>query len=143
VNLLEYWREGSRFTLSIPEAAKPGLYARLRGVTQSRALLPALTGVAALAVVVNAVELLCTAGFPAVYTALLSQQQLSPLAHYAYLGLYILGYIADDSLMVGLAVLALSSNRLTERTGRWLKLISGAVMVLLALVLLLRPGWLL
>jgi len=120
-----------------------GLYARLRGVTQSRALLPALAGVAVLAVVVNVVELLCTAGFPAVYTAVLSQQQLSPLAHYSYLGLYILGYIADDSLMVGLAVLALSSGKLTERSGRLLKLISGAVMVALALVLLLRPGWLL
>lgn len=143
VNLLEYWREGSRFTLSIPEGAKPGLYARLRGVMQNQALLPALTGVAALAVVVNAVELLCTAGFPAVYTAVLSQQQLSPLAHYAYLGLYILGYIADDGLMVAMAVLALSSTRLTERTGRWLKLISGGVMVVLALMLLLRPGWLL
>jgi glutaredoxin len=143
VNLLDFWREGSRFTLSIPDSAKPGLYARMRGVMQSQALLPALTGVAALAVVVNAVELLCTAGFPAVYTAVLSQQQLSPLAHYAYLGLYILGYIADDSLMVGLAVLALSSGKLTERSGRLLKLISGVVMVVLALVLLLRPGWLL
>jgi hypothetical protein len=38
---------------------------------------------------------------------------------------------------------ALSSNKLTERTGRLLKLISGVVMVALALVLLLRPGWLL
>ncbi|MFQ6538184.1 MULTISPECIES: glutaredoxin family protein [Aphanothece] len=143
VNLLEFWREGSRFTLSIPDSAKPGLYERMRAVTLSRSLLPALTGVAALAVVVNGVELLCTAGFPAVYTAVLSQQQLSPLAHYGYLGLYIVGYIADDALMVSLAVLALGSQRLTERAGRWLKLISGGVMVALALVLLLRPGWLL
>jgi hypothetical protein len=102
----------------------------------------ALAAVAALAVVVNAVELLCTAGLPAVYTAVLSQQNLAAAAHYGYLGLYIVGYIADDALMVGIAVLALSSNKLTEGTGRWLKLISGAVMVALALLLLLRPGWL-
>jgi threonine/homoserine/homoserine lactone efflux protein len=94
-------------------------------------------------VVVNAVELLCTAGLPAVYTAVLSQQNLAASAHYGYLGLYIVGYIADDALMVGIAVLALSSNRLTESTGRWLKLISGVVMVALAMLLLLRPGWLL
>jgi hypothetical protein len=143
VNLSEFWRQGSGFTLSIPASAKPGLFARLRGVTQSQALLPALVGVAGLAVVVNAVELLCTAGLPAVYTAVLSQQNLPAMAHYSYLGLYILGYIADDSLMVGLAVLALSSDKLTERAGRALKLISGGVMVALALVLLLKPGWLL
>lgn len=83
-----------------------------------------------------------TAGLPAVYTAVLSQQNLGLAAHYGYLGLYIVGYIADDALMVGIAVLALSSNRLTEGTGRWLKLISGVVMVALGLLLLLRPGWL-
>ena len=83
-----------------------------------------------------------TAGLPAVYTAVLSQQNLDLAAHYGYLGLYIVGYIADDALMVGIAVLALSSNQLTEGTGRWLKLISGVVMVALGLLLLLRPGWL-
>ena len=143
VNLREIGRRGQPFTLSIPASAKPGLYARMRAVLQSQGLLPALVGVTALAVVVNAVELLCTAGIPAVYTAVLSQQNLPPLAHYGYLGLYILGYVADDALMVSLAVLALSSNRLSERSGRWLKLISGLVMLALGLVLLARPGWLL
>ncbi|CAK6688493.1 glutaredoxin family protein [Synechococcus sp. CBW1107] len=143
VNLLEIRREGPNFSLSIPASAKPGIYARMRGVIQRQTLLPALAAVAALAVVVNLVELLCTAGLPALYTAVLAQQNLPAAAHYGYLGLYILGYIADDSLMVGLAVVALSSNKLTERTGRLLKLISGVVMVALALVLLLRPGWLL
>jgi len=143
VNVLDSRRQGSGFSLSIPASAKPGLYARLRNVVQSRSLLPALAAVAVLAVVVNAVELLCTAGLPAIYTAVLSQQNLPASAHYAYLGLYILGYIADDSLMVAAAVLALSSNKLTEAGGRWLKLISGAVMLALGLALLLRPGWLL
>jgi glutaredoxin len=142
VNLSEFWRKGPNFTLSIPASAKPGLYARMRGVMQSRSLPAALAAVAGLAVVVNVVELLCTAGLPAVYTAVLSQQNLGLAAHYGYLGLYIVGYIADDALMVGFAVLALSSNKLTEGTGRLLKLISGVVMVALGLLLVLRPGWL-
>ncbi|MEA5414268.1 hypothetical protein [Synechococcus sp. BA-132 BA5] len=82
------------------------------------------------------------AWLPAVYTAVLSQQNLAAAAHYGYLGLYIGGYIADDALMVGFAVLALSSSKLTEGTGRWLKLISGVVMVALGLLLVLRPSWL-
>jgi hypothetical protein len=92
---------------------------------------------------VNLVELLCTAGLPAMYTAVLAQQGLSPAAHYAYLGLYIVGYIADDSLMVALAVLALGSGKLGERAGRQLKLLSGIVMLGLGVVLLARPEWLL
>src|SRR5690606_5835560 len=142
INIKDFARSGAGFTLSIPASAKPGLYARMRAVMQTQALFPALLGVASLAVVVNGVELLCTAGFPAIYTAVLTQQELNPAAHYAYLGLYILGYIAEDALMVAAAVIALSSRKLTERTGRWLKLISGAVMAMLGAVMLLRPEWL-
>jgi len=109
---------------------------------QAPALPASLLAVAALAVVVNFVELLCTAGLPAIFTAVLAQQALSPWAHHAYLGLYILGYIADDSLMVGLAVAALSSDKLGERGGRWLKFVSGLVMLGLGGLLLLRPQWL-
>ena len=50
-----------------------------------------------------------------------------------------LGYIADDSLMVAIAVIALGSNKLGERGGRVLKLLSGSVMLLLGAVLLWRP----
>ncbi len=129
-------------SLSIPAAAKPGLYARMRQVMQQHSLPLALLGVASLAVVVNFIELLCTAGLPAMYTAILTQQGLSPLAHYGYLALYILAYIADDTLMVASAVWALSSQKLDERQGRWLKLFSGVVMLVLGLVMGLRPEWL-
>ena len=143
VNLRDAGRPGERFTLSIPDGAKPGLYARMRGVLQSRGLAASLAGVALLAVLVNLVELLCTAGLPALYTAVLSQQALPAWGHYSYLGLYIVGYIADDALMVGLAVWALGNQRLSEASGRRLKLLSGAVMLVLGLLLLFRPGWLL
>lgn len=109
---------------------------------EARTLPATLLAVAALALAVNFVELLCTAGLPAMYTAVLAQQDLAPAVHYAYLGLYIVGYIADDSLMVGVAVAALGSGRLGERGGRLLKGLSGAVMLALGAVLLLRPQWL-
>ncbi len=143
VNLRDGLRPGNDFTLSIPTSAKPGLYARMRAILQADSLLPALAGVATLAVVVNFIELLCTAGLPAIYTAVLTQQGLTPLAHYAYLGLYILSYIADDALMVTTAVAALSSRKLSESAGRGLKTLSGAVMLALGAVMLLRPQWLL
>jgi glutaredoxin len=143
VNLRDASRAGEHFTLAIREEAKPGLYARMRGVLQSRGLAASLAGVAMLAFVVNLVELLCTAGLPALYTAVLSQQVLPAWGHYGYLALYILGYIFDDALMVGIAVWALGNRRLSDAGGRHLKRLSGAVMLSLGLVLLLKPGWLL
>jgi glutaredoxin len=142
INLKDFVVWGRGPSLSIPDSVKPGLYGRMRRVLQAQALPASLLAVAALAVVVNFVELLCTAGIPAIYSAVLASRQLGAAAHYAYLGLYILGYIADDVIMVTVAVWALGSGKLSERTGRWLKLISGSVMMVLGAVLLLRPGWL-
>jgi glutaredoxin len=142
VNIKDFLSPEQGFSLSIPAAAKPALYARIRAILGANTLLPSLTGVAALAVAVNFIELLCTAGLPALYTAVLAQQGLSPSAHYAYLVLYILGYIADDTVMVAMAVAALSSRKLSERAGRWLKLLSGAVMLALGGAMILRPEWL-
>ena len=139
VNLRDVFDRQRVYSLSIPEPAKPGIYARVRGVLRSNRLLSSMVGVAILAVLVNFIELLCTAGLPAIYTAVLSQQGLGAPAYYGYLALYILAYIADDTVMVTIAVLALGSYRLSERSGRWLKLISGLVMLLLGITMLIFP----
>jgi glutaredoxin len=142
INVKDFVAAGRGISLSIPASVKPGLYARIRDILKAQSLAASLVGVAALAVIVNFVELLCTAGLPALYTAVLTQQQLSPFAHYAYLGLYIVGYIADDALMVTLAVIALGSAKLSERGGRTLKLLSGVAMLGLGAIMLLKPEWL-
>lgn len=142
INTKDYFAWGRGVSLSIPEKAKPGLFERMRRVMNAPSLPAAMAGVALLAIAVNLIELLCTAGLPAIYTAILTQQDLGHLAYHGYLGLYIIGYITDDALMVTLAVSALSSSKLTEQGGRWLKLLSGLVMLALGLVMLLRPQWL-
>jgi hypothetical protein len=142
VNVKDFfaWRRG--ITLSIPESAKPGLYARVRAILQAEHLAGALAGIVILAGLVNMIELLCTAGFPALYTHMLSLQGLSMWEYYGYLGLYNVAYIFDDGLMVTTAVITLSRRKLQERAGQWLKLGSGTVMAGLGLVLLLKPNWL-
>lgn len=142
INVKDYFAFKQGVSLSIPDAAKPGIYARVRGLLQMQSLSASLLSVAVLAVLVNFVELLCTAGLPAIYTAVLSQQGLSFAEYYAYLLLYIVAYIADDSLMVVIAVVTLGSHKMTEQSGRWLKLISGLVMLALAMTMFFKPEWL-
>jgi glutaredoxin len=129
-------------TLSIPESAKPGIYQRVRRIVTAENLTGAVLGAAVLAVLVNIIELLCTAGLPALYTQILSAQQLPPWQNYAYLLLYIGAYMFDDTLMVGLVVLTLERHKLQESHGRWLKLISGLAILGLGAVMVLRPDWL-
>jgi threonine/homoserine/homoserine lactone efflux protein len=101
-----------------------------------------MIGILVLATLVNMIEFFCTAGFPALFTQVLSQQSLTTLEYYGYLGLYNLAYIADDAVMVTIAVLTLSHRKLQEREGRCLKLISGLVMLGLGIILLVAPQWL-
>ncbi|MCU0621275.1 MAG: glutaredoxin [Gemmatimonadales bacterium] len=142
VNLKDFVAFGRGPSLGIPEAAKPGLYARMRRVVTAERLGAALVAVAGLSVMVNTVELLCTAGLPTLYTQILGARELPRASYYGYLLLYNLAYILDDMLMLAIAVTTLSRPALQERAGRWLKLVSGAVMLALGLVLLLRPAWL-
>ncbi len=141
VNVKDFFALRRGISLGIPESAKPGLYARIRRILQADNLAGALTGIVILAGLVNLIELLCTAGFPALYTQILTVQQLPIWEYYSYLGLYNLAYILDDSLMVAIAVITLSRRKVQERAGRWLKLISGLVMAALGVILLLQPKW--
>jgi glutaredoxin len=142
VHVKDFFALHHGISLSIPESAKPGFYARARSILHAENLAGAMTGIVILAGLVNIIELLCTAGFPALYTQILTLRQLPMWEYYGYLGLYNLAYIFDDSLMVTIAVVTLSRRKLQERAGRWLKLTSGLVMAGLGVVLLLQPKWL-
>ncbi|MDD5276717.1 MAG: glutaredoxin [Methylovulum sp.] len=136
INLKDFWRYGWGVSLSIPHAAKPGIYARIRGILQAENLVGAIIGTVVLAVLVQVVEFLCTSGFPALYTRILTLHQTSGLSYYGYLLLYNVAYMLDDFVVLGIGVITLSQRRLQEKEGRWLKLLSGLVMVGLGLYLL-------
>jgi len=142
INVKDFFAFKQGITLSIPEAAKPGIYARVRQIVTTQYLSIAIGFSIVLAVLVNVVELLCTAGLPAVYTQILSLQQLPAWQNYAYLALYIVAYMLDDGLMVSVFVVTLSHRKMREGEGRWLKLISGLVVLGLGGALLFRPNWL-
>jgi hypothetical protein len=142
LNLKDFLWMGHGPSLGIPEAAKPTIYARVRRVVTAERLGAALGTATVLALLVNVVELLCTAGLPALYTRILTLHELSRLEYHAYLLLYDLFYMFDDALMLGIAVVTLSHHRLQRREARWLKLLSGAVMLGLGVVLLVQPDWL-
>jgi glutaredoxin len=142
INVKDFFVFRRGLSLVIPERAKPRLYKQARAVLQAENFVAALTGIVVLAVLVNAVELLCTAGFPALYTEILTLRRLPWWQYYAYLGLYNVAYMFDDALMVGIAVVTLSHHQLQAGGARWLKLISGLVMIGLGSVLLMHPDWL-
>src|SRR3989344_7449095 len=66
-----------------------------------------ILGVAILAVSVNSIELVCTAGLPAIFTQILAFNEVSHIARYGYMALYILLYMVDDIIIFAIAVYTL------------------------------------
>ena len=98
-----------------------------------------LTATVVLAIAANFYELLCTAGFPMVFTRLLTLADLPAIGRYGYLAAYNLIYVVPLALIVVVFARTLGARRLTEREGHLLKLLSGVMMLGLGVVLLLAP----
>ncbi len=139
VNIKDYFWFQKGVSLTIPEAAKPGLFKRMRDLTQARRLMPMVVGTVTLAVAANTYELLCTAGFPMVYTRILTLSDLAPKTYYLYLVMYNLVYVTPLAIIVAVFSLTLGSRKLAEREGRILKLLSGLMMLGLGAMLLMAP----
>jgi len=139
LNLKDYVRPGSKGSLSIPESAKPGMFARMRRLVSDNRFVPVLGATVALAVVANSYELLCTAGLPMVFTRVLTLSDLSTPGYYGYLALYNLIYVIPLFGIVVAFVWTLGSRKLQPEEGRALKLLSGTMMLGLGMVLLFAP----
>ena len=140
IHVKDYFAFKKGISLSIPEWAKPGLYARVRRIVNAENLTGAIIGASILAVLVNIIELLCTAGLPALYTEILTMQNYPVWKSYSYLCLYISAYMLDDAIMVTIVVVTLGRHKLQETQGRYLKLFSGVVILLLGLILMIKPS---
>lgn len=88
INIKEYFWFKQGVSLTIPARAKPKLYQRTRTLVSANSLPTLLLGTTMLALAANAYELLCTAGFPMIYTRLLTLHNLSTPAYYMYLAAY-------------------------------------------------------
>ncbi|MDA0835245.1 MAG: hypothetical protein O2955_09905 [Planctomycetota bacterium] len=139
VHVKDFFAYKKGISFSIPESAKPGIYERVRKIVTAENLTGAILGASVLAVLVNLIELLCTAGLPALYTQILTMQEYPPWKNYAMLGLYNLAYMFDDSLMVGIVVVTLGKHKLQEKQGRWLKLFSGLFILTLGVIMMVKP----
>jgi hypothetical protein len=139
VNVKDFFAFGKGPSLSIPEGRKADLYRRGRAVLAAGSLPTMLAATVVLAVAANFYELLCTAGFPMVYTRLLTLHALSDASRYLYLALYNLIYVLPLLAIVIAFAFSMGRRQLTERQGRLLKLLSGLMMLGLGALLLLAP----
>jgi hypothetical protein len=94
-----------------------------------------IIGIIALAFTVNAVEFVCSAAIPAVFTRVLSLAGLSTLQYYGYILLYDVFFMLDDIVIFGAAAFALTSS-LGDRYAKYSRPVGAAILIILGLLLL-------
>lgn len=139
LNIKEYFWFKQGVSLTIPDSAKPKLYQRMRALVSANSLPTLLLGTTMLALAANSYELLCTAGFPMIYTRLLTLHALPTPVYYTYLAAYNVIYVVPLLLIVLFFAVKFGSRKLSEAEGRVLKLVSGVMMLLLGVLLVGAP----
>jgi glutaredoxin len=112
---------------------------RIRDIVAAPVGIASLALMTGLAFAINSVEFLCSAALPAMYTHLLALMNLSNVAYYGYIALYVLFFMLDDLVIFGLAAFAVQGV-LDTRYAAVSRAAGGVVLLGLGLWMLLRAA---
>ena len=139
---LFFYRKG--ITLMVQDKHVGPLKKRINNVAElmKKGSIPTLIGsAAALAVFASLVELPCTAGFPIIYTGILTGTLLKySIGYYLYLILYNLFYVLPLLTIITVFGYTFKGKTIDKKTMSLIKFIGGAIMVLLGIILLVNPS---
>jgi thiol-disulfide isomerase/thioredoxin len=115
------------------------VFEKIKGITQNKQFLVALFGIILLAFAVNLVELVCSAGLPAVYTKVLTMSELPTWQYYLYLLFYIFIFMLDDLIIFITAMVTLHAVGIQSKYARVSHLIGGILMLIIGFLMLFKP----
>jgi len=118
------------------------IFEKIQTILHEKSFLMALLGIILLAFAVNLVELICSAGLPAIYTQILSLSDLAKWQYYFYIFLYILFFMLDDLFVFIVAMATLKLTGVTTKYSRLSKLIGGSILFIIGVILIFKPEWL-
>ncbi|NKF52310.1 cytochrome C biosynthesis protein [Shewanella sp. WXL01] len=140
VNMKDYFFGRGDVSLSMSVENRGSLIKRMGKLSKASSLPTMIVGSTVLAILANAYELLCTAGFPMIYTSVLSMSGLDTAERYMYLVAYNVVYVIPLAAIVIAFSATLGKRKLTEKEGEVLKLMSGIMMFGLGSMLVLDPN---
>ena len=115
------------------------IFTKIKKLVVEKNILLSVIGISSLAIAVNLVELVCSAGLPAIYTQVLSMSELPTITYYSYLLFYIIIFMIDDLAVFILAMVTLKMVGVQKKYLKTVRLIGGGLMLVLGLILILKP----
>jgi thiol-disulfide isomerase/thioredoxin len=140
-NLWDFWvsRNGGCDIAGNPTKRKI-IMDKIKHFALNESFFVALIGLGIVGAAVNMVELLCSAGLPAVYIPILTATAKSQLTYYLYLILYCFCYILIQVVVFLIAMFSLKQVAISSRLTRWFGLASGLLMITVGLFLIFKSN---
>lgn len=141
--LREFWKNrNGGCEIEASSARRKYITGKLRDIVQSNKFYFALGGIVILAAAINLLELLCSAGLPAVYVPILTLADLAKWQYYSYLILYAFFYVLIQLIVFLATMFTFQVKAVSSKITKWSSLIGGVLMLLIGLLLIFAPGWL-
>ncbi len=143
-NLYDFWKnrkaEGVVCEVSGKEGTKK-TFEKIKDIVYRQSLWWSIAGILILGFSVNLVELACSAGFPAIYTQILSMSGIPVWQKYFYMLGYIIFYMLDDMIVFAIAMVTLKQKVFGTKYAKYTNLVAGALILILGLLLIFKPEW--
>ena len=139
INIKDYFFFQKGISLTLPKSHKERFIQRVKNLSLAKSTWALIGATSIIAATVNIYELLCTFGFPMVYTRVLTLRNLPPVQYYLYLIFYNLVYVIPLVVIVLIFAVTLGKRTFSQLWVRRLKLISGFMILFLGLILMIKP----
>jgi len=123
------------------EESREKTMAKMQRIVSSPITFATILGIIALAFAVNAIEFVCSAAIPAVFTHVLALSDLSTVRYYSYILLYVFFFMLDNLVIFGSAAMVMTSS-LGVRYAKYARPVGATILVILGALLLFAPNWL-
>ena len=123
------------------EGSREKTMAKMQKIVSSPITFATILGIIALAFAVNAIEFVCSAAIPAVFTHVLALSDLSTVRYYSYILLYVFFFMLDNLVIFGSAAMVMTSS-LGVRYAKYARPVGATILVILGALLLFAPNWL-
>lgn len=119
---------------------KRTLTKKIKGLVNEKSIFIALGGIILIAIIVNFIELACSAGMPLLFSNILAINEVSTFAEISYTILYVIFFLIDDFIVFFIAASTLKIKAVSNKISKYSNLIGGIIMLILGILMLFFPN---
>ena len=113
---------------------------RIKKYMSEQNFIIASIGLIGLAFSINAIEFVCSAGWPVLYAEILALHNLNSVGYFLAMLLYIIFYMLDDIIVFLIAMITLEVTGISNKYNKYSHLIGGVLMLILGILMIFAPN---